>query len=135
MSNMKTSGNQLDLRALRESHGLSQSKLAEITSIVQARISAYELGGNGLNQEELASIQAALDNLDESTVQQLKVKRYRRHGRTGKAIASRPRRSYSKTDGNNEYCSRYRRKRRSRKVTSLRRPSHCSLVVVVCAMG
>lgn len=92
-----------DLRTLRKKHGLSQSKLAEISGIVQARISAYELGKNGIKQEERAIIQKAIDKLDETSVQQLKIKRYRTHIRTGSAIASRPRRNYTKTSRNHEY--------------------------------
>jgi DNA (cytosine-5)-methyltransferase 1 len=100
---MQIFDNGSELRTLRKLHGLSQSKLADITEIVQARISAYELGKNGLKQEERNAIQTAVDRLDEGTVRQLKVKRYRTHVRTGRTIASRPRRRYSKTNGNPEY--------------------------------
>lgn len=103
MSHMEIFENGSELRTLRKLHGLSQSKLADITGIVQARISAYELGKNGLKQDELATIQNAIDKLDEGTVRQLKAKRYRTHIRTGSAISSRPRRSYFKTSGNPEY--------------------------------
>jgi len=92
-----------DLRMLRKSGGLSQSKLAEITGIVQSRISAYELGKNRLNQEELITIQTTIDRLDKSAVQRLKVKRYRTHIRTGNTVTSRSRRSYAETDANKEY--------------------------------
>ncbi len=100
---MRIFDNGPELRSLRKLHGLSQSKLAEVTGIVQARISAYELGKNGLKQEERTVIQTAIDSLDENAISQLKVKRYRTHVRTGNAILSRPRRSYSKTKGNPEY--------------------------------
>lgn len=92
-----------ELRALRKISGLSQSKLAEITGIVQARISAYELRKNGLEENERAAIQSAIDGLDAGAIRQLKIKRYRSHERTGNVIASRPRLSYLKTNGNYEY--------------------------------
>lgn len=95
--------NGLELRLIRRNHGLSQAKLAEITEIPQARISAYELGKNGLRQEEILKIQKEISNLDENFVNQLKKKRYRRHERTGIVIASRPRRSYQRTEANREY--------------------------------
>jgi len=103
ISHMKIFDNGAELRALRKISGLSQSKLAEITSVVQARISAYELGKNGLKENERATIQATIDGLDERAIRDLKIKRYRSHERTGNALASRTRRTYSKTNGNSEY--------------------------------
>lgn len=106
MSHMTILENGKNLRDLRKSHGLSQAKLADISGIVQARISAYELGKNGLKQEELATIQKVIDGLDEGVVRQLKIKRYQTHVRTGNSISSQPRRSYSKTSGNSEYLNK-----------------------------
>jgi DNA (cytosine-5)-methyltransferase 1 len=103
MSHMGIFNSGSGLRALRQIRGLSQSKLAELTGIVQARISAYELGKNGLKEDEKATIQAVISGLDEDAIRQLKSKRYRSHKRTGSIIASRPRRSYCKTSGNSEY--------------------------------
>ncbi len=105
MRHMKTYRNGIELRKLRKEIGLSQSKLSEVTGLVQAKISAYELGKNGLSNEEMAIIEAALNNLDRNSIKKLKTKRYQKHIRNGKTLADRPRRGYSLTSGNSQYLS------------------------------
>lgn len=94
-----------ELRRHRSARGLSQAKLADITGIIQARLSAYELGKNGMKSHEIAIIQKALNSLTDNDIQLIKVKRYREHIRTGETISSRQRRSYSRTPGNAEYLA------------------------------
>lgn len=105
MRHMKTYGNGIELRDLRKEIGLSQSKLSEVTGLVQAKISAYELGKNGLTSEEKVKIFEALNKLDSHSIKKLKTKRYQKHIRNGKTLAARPRRGYSPTHGNSQYLS------------------------------
>ena len=97
---MKTYTNGIELRKFRENIGLSQSKLSVITGLVQAKISAYELGKSNLSQNDQHIIRKALVNLDASSLKKLKTKRYQKHIRTGSTLASRPRRKCLTTDNN-----------------------------------
>jgi len=92
-----------ELRNARKRQGVSQAKLAELSGIKQARISAFELGKNGLRSVELESLYAVLESLDADTISILKRKRYRSHTRNGNATKTRERRSYVRTPGNLEY--------------------------------
>jgi DNA (cytosine-5)-methyltransferase 1 len=97
--------NGLELRKLRKDIGLSQSKLSEITGLVQAKISAYELGKNGLSESDKAKIGKAINCLDRHSIKKLKIKRYQKHVRNGNTLANRISRSYTVTKRNNEYLS------------------------------
>lgn len=93
----------VSLRKQRMGLGLSQSKLADITGIQQARLSAFELQKQELTCKEKEIIEKSLASLDKSKVKALKKKRYREHIKDGSTITSRPRRSYIKTLRNDEY--------------------------------
>ena len=102
---MNTFTNGIELRQLRKGIGLSQSKLSEITGLVQAKISAYELGKNGLSDGEKAVIGKTISGLDKHSLKKLKIKRYQKHVRNGNTLANRTRRSYAIIDRSNEYLS------------------------------
>lgn len=87
---------------------LSQSKLSEITCIPQARISAYELGKNGLEKQELQIILSKLESLDKGEIETIRKKRYQRHDHSGRIVNSRPRRGYKRTVGNELYLQELR---------------------------
>jgi len=95
----------ISLRKQRMEVGLSQSKLADITGIQQARLSAFELQKQDLTTQEKKIIEKSLSALDKNKVESLKKKRYQTHIKDGSTIASRPRRSYSKTSRNEKYLS------------------------------
>lgn len=92
-----------DIRERRNDIGLSQSKLADITGIDQARISAYELGKLDLSVKEVKKIASHLEKIDESVVIKLKKKRVQKSDHLDSIIAQRPRRGFSKTKRNKEY--------------------------------
>ncbi len=92
-----------DLRERRIDIGLSQSKLADITGIEQARISAYELGKLHLSLNELTKIANQLAKIDETVVQKLKKKRFQNSLHLDSIVDQRPRRGFSKTKRNHEY--------------------------------
>lgn len=102
---MKPYTNGIELRKLRKDIGLSQSKLSEITGLVQAKISAYELGKNGLFDSEKSIIEKAISGLDKHSLKKLKIKRYQKHVRNGNTLANRARRGYSVTNRNHQYLS------------------------------
>lgn len=92
-----------DIRERRNDIGLSQSKLADITGIEQARISAYELGKLDLSATEVNKIASHLEKIDETVVLKLKKKRVQNSNHLDSIIAQRPRRGFSKTKRNKEY--------------------------------
>lgn len=92
-----------DIRERRSDIGLSQSKLADITGIEQARISAYELGKLDLSVMEVNKIANHLEKIDETAVLKLKKKRFQNSEHLESLISQRPRRSFSKTKRNKEY--------------------------------
>ena len=92
-----------DIRDKRNEIGLSQSKLADLTGIEQARISAYELGKLNLNFNEVKKIATRLEIIDDTTVQKLKKKRYQNSQHLESIIDQRPRRNYKKTNRNQYY--------------------------------
>ena len=61
-----------DIRDRRNDIGLSQSKLADLTGIEQARISAYELGKLNLSITEVKKIVNHLETIDETDVKKNK---------------------------------------------------------------
>ncbi|MBZ0200215.1 MAG: helix-turn-helix domain-containing protein, partial [Ignavibacteriaceae bacterium] len=83
--------------------GLSQSKLADITGIEQARISAYELGKLDLSVKEVNKIASQLEKIDETVVLKLKKKRFQNSQHLAPIIAQRPGRGFTKTKRNKEY--------------------------------
>ncbi len=94
-----------ELRERRLKRGLSQSKLADITGIQQAKLSAFELHKQDLSSHELSTVIKALNSLNDAKIAELKKKRYTSHVRDGSVISSRPRRNYEKTPQNREYLS------------------------------
>lgn len=92
-----------DIREKRNSIGLSQSKLADITGVEQARISAYELGKLNLSETEVRKIVNQLQEIDKSTVLKLKKKRFQNSNHLDSIISQRPRRTISRTKRNKEY--------------------------------
>ncbi len=95
----------VSLRKQRMEFGLSQSKLADITGIQQARLSAFELQKQGLTSKEKKIIKKTLASLDKDKIEIIKKKRYREHVKDGSTISSRPRRSYTKTLRNDKYLN------------------------------
>jgi len=93
----------IDIREKRNDIGLSQSKLADITGVEQARISAYELGKLNLTNSEIIKISKQLDIIDEHTVLKLKKKRFQNSQHLESIISQIPRRGYKKTNRNIEY--------------------------------
>lgn len=91
------------LREQRIDRGLSQSKLADITGIQQARLSAFELQKNDLSTEEKKVIKDVLEGLNEEKINSLKKKRYQRNIKDTSIISNRPRRGYKRTSRNEEY--------------------------------
>jgi DNA (cytosine-5)-methyltransferase 1 len=91
------------IRERRIDIGLSQSKLADITGIEQARISAYELGKLDLSIKEVHKIAAHLEKIDETSILKLKKKRYQVSQHWDSIVAQRPRRDFLKTKRNKEY--------------------------------
>ena len=63
-----------ELRERRQERGLSQSKLADITGIQQAKLSAFELQKQELSDSELVVIEKALDSLNDQKLAELKRK-------------------------------------------------------------
>lgn len=94
-----------ELRERRLERGLSQSKLADITGIQQAKLSAFELHKQDLSSHELSIVATALDSLNDAKITELKKKRYTSHVRDGSVISSRPRRNYKTTPRNSEYLA------------------------------
>jgi len=94
-----------ELRRRRLNIGLSQSKIAEISGIVQAKISAFELGKNSLNPDECEHLQSALKLLNHDDVKKIKKRRYNKVDDGHTILSSLPRRNYQKTRRNEEYLS------------------------------
>lgn len=92
-----------DIRERRNDIGLSQSKLADLTGIEQARISAYELGKLDLSATEVNKIANHLEKIDVTTVLNLKKKRIQKSEHLDSIISQRFRRSFSKTKRNKAY--------------------------------
>lgn len=96
------------LKKLRVDIGLSQSKLAELSGISQARISSFELGKSELSESEKFNLNSIISNLDSNKVNKLKKKRYRTVNDADNIMSSRRRRGYSITDRNVEYLESLR---------------------------
>lgn len=89
--------------------GLSQSKLAKITGIEQARISAFELGKVKLTESEISILKVKIESLDEVIVKKIRKKRYQDLSHLDSIIAQRPRRKYEVTSRNKEYLAKLKR--------------------------
>ena len=94
-----------DLKQQRINLSLSQSKLAELTSIQQSRLSAFELQKIDLTKEEKEIIKVSLASLDIKKVQNLKKRRHRKRTSDGSTMSSRNRRGYSRTLRNEDYLN------------------------------
>lgn len=68
-----------ELRAARSRLGLSQAKLAEITGVPQANLSAFELGKSSLPHPEIDRVNKVLSKEAEVLQIVARKKRYRRH--------------------------------------------------------
>lgn len=97
MPNIRTIMTGFEIKDKRNDIGLSQSKLADLTGVQQARISAYELGKLDLKLTEVKKIANYLAKIDETTVQIIKKKRYQKTRHAESIIGQRPRRRYKKT--------------------------------------
>jgi DNA (cytosine-5)-methyltransferase 1 len=87
----------------RAQKGLSQSKLSEISEISQAKLSAHELGKSSLSQSEIAKVQHALSTVNQDSLAKIKKKRFQNHRHSEDTRVDRPKRSYVRTDRNDEY--------------------------------
>ncbi|MEY8215628.1 MAG: DNA (cytosine-5-)-methyltransferase [Colwellia sp.] len=91
------------LKKSRIDLGLSQSKLSDLSGIVQAKISSFELGKSELSEKEIANLASIISSLDTNQVNKLKKKRYRTVNDGASVMSSRPRRGYATTGRNAEY--------------------------------
>lgn len=95
----------MNIRDKRNAIGLSQSKLAELSGVNQAKISSHELGKNLLSKDDLKKVCDTLLNLDESMVQQISKKRYRKVSDGKSVLNERKSRGYEQTNRNHEYIN------------------------------
>lgn len=92
------------IREQRVNIGVSQSKLADITGINQARLSSYELGKSDLSNKEIKAIKYVINNLDKESLLKIKKKRITKNNKPKGAFYL-PKRSYIKTKRNPEYLT------------------------------
>ena len=93
-----------ELRERRQERGLSQSKLADITGIQQAKLSAFELQKQELSDSELVVIEKALDSLNDQKLAELKEKIHQPHKRWFRFVFS-PEKRLRLTSRNAEYLA------------------------------
>mgnify|MGYP006428553093 CR=1 FL=1 len=89
-----------DIRYLRLKKGVSQAKLAELSDILQAKISSWELGKDNIPESAFTELSKILNEIDEKKISDIKKKRYQKSVHTGLRL---PKRNYQKTDRNSEY--------------------------------
>jgi DNA (cytosine-5)-methyltransferase 1 len=95
-----------DIRDKRTDIGLSQSKLASLTGIIQARISAFELGKAILTFNEIKKIEEELFKINDDDIIKIKKKRYQKTIQSTESVISQNnRRSYIKSQRNVEYLN------------------------------
>jgi len=94
--NSKGSG----VRTLRLEKGVSQAKLAELSGIVQADISSWELCKDDIPEGAYVELIKILDGLDEKRITQIKKKRYQKSDDIDLNL---PKRNYRRTERNTEY--------------------------------
>lgn len=90
-------------KAFRSNIGLSQSKVSEISGIVQAKISAFEREKSLLSASELKAVINLVKNISLNDIKKIKKKRYRTVDDGQSILMNRPRRSYKTTKRNSEY--------------------------------
>lgn len=95
----------MNIRERRTAIGLSQSKLAELSGIKQAKISSHELGKSPLSQGDLKKVCDTLLDLDESKIKQISKKRYTKTFDGKSILNEREKRGYIQTERNLEYLS------------------------------
>lgn len=105
---MRHMSKQTDLRALRQSHNISQARLSELTGIPQHQLSAYELGKSAPPQEHLSAVLNIISNIQTHAQVLKRKKRYRAHTYTDSHKGSRPRRTYTESKGNSSYLNELR---------------------------
>jgi len=91
-----------EYKSKRISKGLSQAKLAKLTGIKQSRVSAWELGKDGLDKVEVKILTRFLDEIDESKIEKLKKKKITRK-LTHQVVI--PKRSYRSSQKNQDYIN------------------------------
>ena len=94
-----------DLIKLRNHIGISQSGLAELSNIKQAKISSYELGKNLLNKNEFEKILFVLNNNELLNKVKDRKKRYQFSEKKNGIKNSERRRKYKVSDRNREFLS------------------------------
>lgn len=89
-----------DIKILRLERGISQAKLADLSSIVQAKISSWELEKEDIPEDIYTDLVRILSNIDDKKVNQIKKKRYQKFQNNEFKI---PQRNYKLTSRNVEY--------------------------------
>lgn len=89
-----------DIRTLRLKKEISQAKLAELSGILQGKISSWELGKDDIPESAYVELVKILEDIDDKRISQIKKKRYRKSDEIELSI---PNRSYRQTERNNEY--------------------------------
>ena len=92
-----------NLKENRLSICLSQGKLADLSGIAQAKISAFELGKSHLSFEQISILENTLKQLDGDDVVKINKKRFHKVADGARIIESLPRRSFSRTHRNPDY--------------------------------
>jgi DNA (cytosine-5)-methyltransferase 1 len=88
------------IKELRLNKGISQAKLAVLSGIDQAKISAWELGKDKIERKNFYQLFQVIQTIDDSQVAQLKKKRYQKKDSSSFSV---PKRGYVKTSRNEEY--------------------------------
>jgi len=91
------------VREKRSEIGLSQAKLSTITGIIQAKLSAFELGKQELNSKEKEILINTIENINKDKINSIKKKRYLKRDSTTSRIDNIPRRTYKTTLRNSDY--------------------------------
>lgn len=91
-----------DIRTLRLEKGLSQVKLAKLSGIIQAKISAWELEKDSIPESVYIELVKILDNIDDKRIRQIKKKKYQNSEHVDFKI---PKRNYNTTERNKEYLA------------------------------
>lgn len=89
-----------DIRVLRLERGISQAKLADLSGVVQAKISSWELEKEEIPEVVYCDLVRILSNIDENKANQIKKKRYQKSQNREFKI---PKRDYKLTTRNVEY--------------------------------
>lgn len=95
----------INIKKEREEISISQALFAKLTNIPQAVLSAYECGKRLPSDEHVQIIEDTLSKIKDGTIVPKKKKRICKTTFTSSIIQERPRRSYVRTDRNNEYLN------------------------------